>query len=96
MVRIDGSSGLKPLPEPAWWQRWPREAAVSSAGQSAGFGTIAGIDRSVGFHVHKLATPNAEHGALRPHLETVLTAYQAHLARRVRYSGPLTPVDLRV
>jgi hypothetical protein len=35
-------------------------------------------------------------GAPPPAPEAMLAAYRAHLARRMRHFGPLTPVDLRI
>jgi hypothetical protein len=46
--------------------------------------------------VHALLAQEAEHAAAPPRREAILAAYHAHLAGRVRYYGPLTPVDLRI
>jgi hypothetical protein len=46
--------------------------------------------------VHELLALQREQGAPPLRREVILAAYRAHLAGRIRYSGPLTPVDLRV
>jgi hypothetical protein len=45
--------------------------------------------------VHSLVAQQSEHAAPPPR-HAILAAYHAHLAGRVRYYGPLTPVDLRI
>jgi hypothetical protein len=56
----------------------------------------ASIDRGIAFQVHSLLAQEAEHATAPPRREAILAAYHAHLAGRVRYYGPLTPVDLRI
>jgi hypothetical protein len=46
--------------------------------------------------VHVLLAQEREPNAPPPRREVILAAYRAHLAGRVRYFGPLTPVDLRL
>ena len=54
------------------------------------------IDRGVAFQVHSLVGQQSEHAAPPPRRAGILAAYHAHLAGRVRYYGPITPVDLRI
>jgi hypothetical protein len=54
------------------------------------------IDRGVAFQVHSLVAQQSEHAAPPPRRAMMLAAYHAHLAGRVRYYGPITPVDLRI
>jgi hypothetical protein len=46
--------------------------------------------------VHSLVAQQSEHAAPPPRRAMMLAAYHAHLAGRVRYYGPITPVDLRI
>jgi hypothetical protein len=46
--------------------------------------------------VHSLVAQQSEHATPPLRRDVVLAAYQTHLAERVRYYGPLTPVDLRI
>ena len=48
------------------------------------------------FQVHSFLAQQSEHAAPPPRREVILAAYHAHLAARVRYYGPITPVDLRI
>jgi hypothetical protein len=48
------------------------------------------------FQVHSLVAQQSEHATPPLRHDVVLAAYRAHLAGRVRYYGPLTPVDLRI
>lgn len=52
-------------------------------------------DPSLGFRVQQLLA-DATLDLAPPRIPTTLAAYQVHLADRIRYSGPLTPVDLTV
>jgi hypothetical protein len=53
------------------------------------------IDRGLAFQVHSLLG-QPERATPAPRREMMLAAYHAHLAGRVRYYGPLAPVDLRI
>ena len=46
------------------------------------------------FQVHSFLAQQSGHATL-PRREMILAAYHALLAARVRYYGPITPVDLR-
>ena len=48
------------------------------------------------FLIHELLAAAPELGALPPSRLRTVAAYQAQLAQRIRYSGPVSPVDLRV
>jgi putative transposase len=65
----------------------PREAAADEARRGA---------RSAGFTIHQLLAAQPELRARPASRPRTIAAYQAHLATRVRFSGPLLPVDLRV
>ena len=71
----------------------PRPASRPAASGASG---SHALDRSAVFQVHILLSPALEHGAPAPGRKVMLAAYRAHLAERIRYFGPLTPVDLRV
>jgi hypothetical protein len=48
------------------------------------------------FLVHELLAAAPELGIGSPSRRQAVAAYQAQLARRIHYSGPVIPVDLRV
>ena len=92
---------------PAWGRRTGRWGRI--AGRAGVFGPL--VEPPVGrilplprglrrphrpLHVHKLLAHEPERGVTPPAREVALAAYHVALARRVRYFGPLTPVDLRV
>jgi hypothetical protein len=79
------------LPEPAAPRLWTTSQRAASLKPSA-----ACCDRGAAFHVQKLLAQQPERGAPPTAPEMMLAAYHAHLATRIRYFGPLTPVDLRV
>ena len=54
------------------------------------------LDGSTGFLIHQLLADAPELDPPLPSRGTTHAAYQAHLARRIRYSGPVTSIDLRV
>jgi hypothetical protein len=54
------------------------------------------IDRGLAFQVHSLLAQQSEHATPPLGRDVILAAYHAHLAGRVRYFGPITPVDLRI
>jgi hypothetical protein len=101
LLKVDGSSGAAQLhvlaglhrraPVPAAAAHLSTVPQVASASSSA-----ASFDRSTAFHVYKLMAEQAAEGAPAQPRESMLAAYHAPLARRIRYFGPLTPVDRRV
>jgi hypothetical protein len=54
------------------------------------------LNGGAAFHVQRLLAQHPERGAPPPGRQVMLPAYRAHLAERIRYLGPLMPVDLRV
>ena len=101
MLTIGGRSGLGTSnqltgpPRPARVQ--PVSRLCSNVPQTAAPRTSApSVDCGAAFQVHKLLAHPVERGAPFPRREVMLAAYHVHLARRIRYFGPLTPVDLRV
>ena len=76
--------------EAAAWHPRPASRHAASCGSRA-----PSIDRGAAFHVQKLLAELQERSA-PPGPNAMLAAYRAHLAERIRYFGPLTPVDLRV
>jgi hypothetical protein len=53
-------------------------------------------DRSAGFTIQQLLAAQPELRGPPASRPRSIAAYQAHLATRIRFSGPVTPVDLRV
>ena len=101
MLTVGASSGLGPLDELNGPRRRAHEAAASrlwsTSRQAASSRSSAPpFDRSAAFHVQKLLAQDLDRGAPPPGRQVMLAAYRAHLAERIRYFGPLTPVDLRV
>jgi hypothetical protein len=74
---------------PAAARQWPSTRPPAPAAASPWDGGAA-------FHVHEVLAQEREPNAPPPRREVILAAYRAHLAERVRYFGPLTPIDLRV
>ncbi len=56
----------------------------------------AQLDYGSAFLVNQLLAAEPELGAQAPRIATTLAAYQAHSTGRIGYSGPVTPVDLRI
>jgi hypothetical protein len=69
-------------------------AAAGEPGRRARAGVP--LARSAGFVIHQLLSAQPELLGPPPGRAQTITAYQAHIAKRIRYSGPVTPVDLRV
>ncbi len=53
-------------------------------------------DQSNAFLVSQLLAAKPELGQETPRIAASLAAYQAHSSGRIGYSGPATPVDLRI
>jgi hypothetical protein len=70
---------------------WSTGQQVASTVSSA-----ARLNGGAAFHVQRLLAQHPERGAPPPGRQVMLPAYRAHLAERIRYLGPLMPVDLRV
>ena len=58
--------------------------------------TPLALARSTGFAIHQLLSERPGLRGPGPGPAQSIVAYQALLARRVHYSGPVRPVDLRV
>jgi hypothetical protein len=54
------------------------------------------LERATHFLIHQLLAEAPELGAASPSRARTLAAYRAQLGQRIRYSGPVTPVDLRI
>jgi hypothetical protein len=54
------------------------------------------LERATHFLIHELLAAAPELGRAPPSGLQTVAAYQAQLLRRIHYSGPVTPVDLRV
>ena len=100
MLTLGGSSGLRLPHELARPQRQTQQPGNATRPPAAPSGALfrsgaLSIDRSMAFQVHSFLAQQPEH-ATPPRREVILAAYHAHLAARVRYYGPITPVDLRI
>jgi hypothetical protein len=54
------------------------------------------LERATHFLIHELLAAAAGLGMTPPSRSRTVATYQAQLARRIHYSGPVIPVDLRV
>jgi hypothetical protein len=54
------------------------------------------LDRATHFLIHQLLAEAPELGTAPPSRPRTLAAYRTQLGQRICYSGPITPVDLRV
>ena len=91
--RLDPAGALRPgRPAP---ERAPPPAAPKPAPGSEP-ATLPPLARACHFLIHQLLAEAPELGRARPSGPRTLAAYQAQLAERVRYFGPISPVDLRV
>ena len=95
------ASARGPLPELSGPHRRAHGAAAShpqpTRRQAASrLSSAPFLDRSAAFHVQNLLAQRLERGAPPPGRNVMLAAYRAHIAERIRYFGPLTPIDLRV
>jgi hypothetical protein len=101
LLTVGGNPGLR-LPHelrgPPRATQAPGNAARAPTTLTPGlFRSVApSIDRGLAFQVNSLLAQQSEHATPPRRHDVVLAAYQAHLAGRVRYYGPLTPVDLRI
>jgi hypothetical protein len=101
LLTIGGNPGLRlphELPGPHRPTQAPGNAARAPTMLAPGlFRSVApSIERGIAFQVHSLVAQQSEHATPPLRRDVVLAVYQAHLAERVRYYGPLTPVDLRI
>jgi hypothetical protein len=100
VLTVGGNPGLglpQALPDPHRPTRGPGNGARApiTPAPELSRSVAPSIDRAVAFEVHSLLAQQPER-ATPPRREIILAAYQAHLAGRVRYYGPLSPVDLRI
>ena len=95
---LDERTSLRPersfegvKPQRAWLQPRPAETPGALSHLAA-----LSLEQSAPFLIQQLLAAAPELNAARPSRRATLAAYEAHLARRIQYSGPLTPVDLRI
>ncbi len=76
---------------------WPEaEPSPSPERQTTAGYTLKAPSGSPGFLVQQLLAGAPELGSGAPSRSAMLAAYRAHVLHRISYSGPLTPIDLRV
>jgi hypothetical protein len=83
-ARRPGRTAPQPAP--------PRAPAGAATGQVA----LPRLARATHFLIHQLLAEAPDLGRAPPCPTLALAAYRAQLAERVRYFGPLAPVDFRV
>ena len=54
------------------------------------------LERTTHFLIHELLAALPELGTAPPSRPRTVAAYQAQLAQRIHYSGPVIPIDLHV
>jgi hypothetical protein len=100
LLTVGDGRGSQPAPEPMSWRRGAVEAATAHRSiirQAPPCRSGAPpFDCGAGFQVQLLLAQDAERTAPPPAPEVMLESYRAHLARRIRYFGPLTRLDLRI
>jgi hypothetical protein len=76
----------------------PPERSRPGPTSGAATGEIAAprLERATHFLIHELLAAAPGLGLTPPSRSRIVAAYQAQLARRIHYSGPVIPVDLRV
>lgn len=71
--------------------------AREATAELAGFGRFVPQHfGNAGFLIHQLLSAEPELDGSAPDRRQTIAAYQAHLARRIHYSGPVRPVDLLI
>jgi hypothetical protein len=100
LLTVDDSSGLglahgpmrphRTVRQPEAASLWPATSGTAPAPPGA-----PSFAQGAAFHAQQLGQFPAQ-GTLPPHRAAILAAYHAHLAGRIRFYGPLTPLDLRV
>ena len=80
-------------PRPTWPEAEP---SPSPERQTTSGYTLKAPSGSPGFLVQQLLAGTQEPGSGAPSRGAMLAAYQAHVLHRISYTGPLTPIDLRV
>jgi hypothetical protein len=84
-------------PEPLAGARQPERSRPQLEGPGAAArGAAHRLERGSGCLVHQLMAAAPELGPPPPSRRRMHAADEAHLAGRIRYSGPVMPVDLRV
>ena len=92
--RLGRPGALRPdRPPPEAARPGPR--ALSGASPSAALARSR-LERVTQFWVHQLLADAPELGRTAPSRARTLAAYRAQLGHRIRYSGPVAPVDIRV
>ena len=93
-ARARGRPGMLPVERPAPEAARPRPAPAPKS--ATGDLSALRLERVTSFMIHQLLAAAPELGLASPSRPRTLAAYQAQLAQRVRYFGPVLPVDLRV
>lgn len=97
-VTLGGRAAIGPRPTelPADRSRFDPPATDRTRARSPAAPLSGRLEGGAGFFVQQLLAAAPAHLGEAPAIHPVLAAYQAHLARRISYSGPVTPIDLRV
>jgi hypothetical protein len=102
-IRLAGGSAASgrvgrlpaPHPDPAGPARARPRPAPATAVRVENL-TAPRLERGTHFLIHELLAAAPELGRAAPSGPRAVAAYQAQMARRIHYSGPVAPVDLRV
>jgi hypothetical protein len=99
LLIVSDSSGLGPAHgpmRPHHGARQPEVASLWPATSRPAPAPSRAPSHGAAFHAQQLSGPFPAQGAPPPHPAAILAAYHAHLAGRIRFYGPLRPLDLRV
>jgi hypothetical protein len=92
--RLAGLGALRPeRPAPERARQRPDATTGTPAAEKL---ALPRLERATHFLIHQLLAEAPELGAASPSRPRTLAAYRAQLGQRIRYSGPVTPVDLRI
>ena len=81
----------RPPPGPARPGPWAPTGASPTTAMA-----LSRLERVTQFWVHQLLADAPELGRTAPSRARTLAAYRAQLGHRIRYSGPVAPVDIPV
>jgi hypothetical protein len=90
-----GSRATEPRPDPRRAAPFDTDVGLPARAPHGEPGSGAPT-RSNGFLIQQMLAAMPELRGPPQGLPQTISAYQAHLAKRIHYSGPVRPVDLRV
>jgi hypothetical protein len=98
LSRVDSAPLLRggPPPEPPAHRAAAEPAQPRPVPRATSWISAAAPEHGAGFMIQQLLAARPELGGAPANRQKTIAAYQTHLAARIHYSGPVTPVDLRI